>query len=92
MSVLSGVDRASFAIGLTDRLRRRGASATTGDAAVFAAALERSPLEEPLDVYWVGRLCLVHRACEIPMRRSAMSPLRAIFKRSYCGWPGAGSR
>jgi len=67
VSVLSGVDRASFAIGLTDRLRRRGASATTGDAAVFAAALERSPLEEPLDVYWVGRLCLVHRACEIPI-------------------------
>jgi uncharacterized protein with von Willebrand factor type A (vWA) domain len=63
--VLSGVDRATFATALGDRLRRAGVPVTLRSMTTFADALaERFPatLDE---LYWTARLTLVGRCDEL---------------------------
>ena len=65
-AVLSGVDRATLATALADRLRRVGVPVTVRSMTTFADALAvRFPatLDE---LYWVARLTLVARHDEIP--------------------------
>jgi uncharacterized protein len=64
-SVLSGVDRATFATALGDRLRRAGVPVTLRSMTTFADALAQRFPTTLDELYWAARLTLVGRHDEL---------------------------
>ncbi|MGV9795009.1 vWA domain-containing protein [Gordonia sp. NPDC003422] len=66
--ILSLVDRAAFAAGFTDRLRRAGLAVGQSDAAVFGRALgavDRGVLSDRQKLYWLTRIALVRKHSDL---------------------------
>jgi uncharacterized protein with von Willebrand factor type A (vWA) domain len=58
---LRGVDRASFAVALTTRLRAAGVPVGFAEVRDFVHALSAAPPTTAIALYWTARLTLVHR-------------------------------
>jgi uncharacterized protein with von Willebrand factor type A (vWA) domain len=63
--VLGGVDRATLAAALGDRLRRAGVPVTLTSLTTFADALAAAPPSTVSELYWLARLSLVARQEEV---------------------------
>jgi uncharacterized protein with von Willebrand factor type A (vWA) domain len=75
--LLRGVDRASFAAALADRLRRAGVPVGLTGAQDLVAALEAGLPVSMGALYWTARIALVHRAEEIAAFDSVFTGLFA---------------
>lgn len=64
-AVLGGVDRATLAAALGDRLRRAGVPVTLTSMTTFADALAVAPPSTVSELYWLARLSLVARQEEV---------------------------
>jgi uncharacterized protein with von Willebrand factor type A (vWA) domain len=65
VTVLSGVDRAAFAVAFADRLRTAGVDVGLPAASTFARALAAQPPSTRSALYWLARVCLTHRRSDI---------------------------
>lgn len=63
--LLRGVDRATFAAGLTQRLRDRGVSVDLSAAGTFVRALATHPPATRSELYWTARITLVRRQSDL---------------------------
>jgi uncharacterized protein with von Willebrand factor type A (vWA) domain len=61
VTVLSGVDRAAFAVAFADRLRSAGVDVGLPAASTFARALAAQPPSTRSALYWLARVSLTHR-------------------------------
>ncbi len=80
--MLRSVDRAGFGVALMGRLRAAGADVGLGGVAALTDALD---VVTPLDatrLYWVARLCLVHRHADLAIFDEVF---RAVFSDSVAG-------
>ncbi|WP_017583819.1 vWA domain-containing protein [Nocardiopsis valliformis] len=59
------MDRAAFAIGLTERLRAHGVRVDLDAAATLSRALAVAPPSGLDGLYWTLRVCLVRRRCDL---------------------------
>jgi uncharacterized protein with von Willebrand factor type A (vWA) domain len=60
-SPLRGVDKAVFAVALTERLRGLGVSVGLANVRDFIQALAVAPPMDAGELYWIARITLVHR-------------------------------
>ena len=60
-TLLSGVDRAAFAVAFADRLRSAGVDVGLPAASTFARALAAQPPSTRSALYWLARVTLTHR-------------------------------
>ncbi|UYP20416.1 VWA domain-containing protein [Rhodococcus sp. Z13] len=74
--LLPGIDRAAFAVALTDRLRSSGVAVAADAAAVFARALHLDPPRTRTGLYWAARLTLVDR-------QENLAAFDAVFDRVF---------
>jgi uncharacterized protein with von Willebrand factor type A (vWA) domain len=65
VTVLSGVDRAAFAVAFADRLRLAGVGVGLPAASTFAHALAAQPPSGRSALYWLARVTLTHRHSDI---------------------------
>ncbi|HEY3924790.1 MAG TPA: VWA domain-containing protein [Acidothermaceae bacterium] len=61
VTLVSGVDRAAFAVALVDRLRAAGVDVGLPAASTFARALAVQPPYTRSSLYWLARVTLTHR-------------------------------
>ncbi|HZV26082.1 MAG TPA: VWA domain-containing protein [Acidothermaceae bacterium] len=64
-TLLSGVDRAAFAVALADRLRSAGVDVGLPAASTFARALAAQPPSTRTALYWLARVTLTHRHSDV---------------------------
>jgi uncharacterized protein len=65
VTLLSGVDRAAFAVAFADRLRSAGVDVGLPGASTFARALAVQPPSTRSALYWLARVSLTHRHSDI---------------------------
>jgi uncharacterized protein len=65
VALLSGVDRAAFAVAFADRLRAAGVDVGMPGAGTFARALAAQPPYSRTTLYWLARVSLTHRHGDI---------------------------
>jgi uncharacterized protein with von Willebrand factor type A (vWA) domain len=65
VTVLSGVDRAAFAVAFADRLRSAGVDVGLPGASTFARALGAQPPSTRSALYWQARVTLTHRHSDV---------------------------
>ncbi len=61
VTLISGVDRAAFAVAFADRLRTAGVDVGLPAASTFARALAAQPPSTRTSLYWLARVSLTHR-------------------------------
>lgn len=64
-TLLSGVDRAAFAVAFADRLRSAGVDVGLPAASTFARALAAQPPSTRSALYWLARVTLTHRHSDV---------------------------
>ncbi len=77
-ALLAGVDRAGFAVGFGVRLRRAGVAVGFVGIEAFTRALAACPPDSLAELYWLGRITLVHRFEELPIYDEVF---QAVFSR-----------
>jgi uncharacterized protein len=65
VTLLSGVDRAAFAVAFADRLRTAGVDVGLPAASTFARALAAQPPSTRSSLYWLARVSLTHRRGDV---------------------------
>jgi uncharacterized protein len=65
VTLLSGVDRAAFAVAFADRLRSAGVDVGLPGASTFARALAAQPPSTRSALYWLARVTLTHRHSDV---------------------------
>ena len=65
-ALLAGVDRAAFAVGLGERLRRAGVPVTFTALGAFTEALGVAPPRDLPALYWPARVTLVDDVAHLP--------------------------
>lgn len=65
ITLLSGVDRAAFAVAFADRLRSAGVDVGLPAASTFARALAAQPPSTRSSLYWLARVSLTHRHSDV---------------------------
>jgi hypothetical protein len=75
-ALLRGVDRASFAVALAERLRRAGVMVGLTSVEDFVRALAASPPDSRTRLYWAARISLVRR-------QSDLAAFDAVFAASF---------
>jgi len=63
--LLRGIDRAAFAVALTERLRRAGVSVGLTGTDDFVRALSVSPPRSTAELYWIARITFLKRREDI---------------------------
>ncbi len=66
-ALLPGVDQATFAVALTQRLRSAGAAVDLSAGRTLVAALAACPPTGRTRLYWTCRVALVRRAVDLPV-------------------------
>jgi uncharacterized protein len=78
-ALLAGVDRAAFAVGLGERLRRAGVPVTFTALGAFTEALGVAPPRDLPSLYWPARVTLVDDVAHLPAFDSVFD---AVFRDS----------
>jgi uncharacterized protein with von Willebrand factor type A (vWA) domain len=65
VTLISGVDRAAFAVAFADRLRSAGVDVGLPAAATFARALAAQSPSTRSALYWLARISLTHRHSDV---------------------------
>ena len=78
-ALLAGVDRAAFAVGLGERLRRAGVPVTFTALGAFTEALGVAPPRDLASLYWPARVTLVDDVTHLPAFDAVFD---AVFRES----------
>lgn len=78
-ALLAGVDRAAFAVGLGERLRRAGVPVTFTALGAFTEALGVAPPRDLPSLYWPARVTLVDDVAHLPAFDAVFD---AVFRES----------